>query len=1118
MVKQLQKITLGLFVSAFLALALVVQTNAQDFEKKWSASVADENLPDWFTEGMTRGIEFYDGKLYLPDRNTNTIRVLDAETGEELDSPFDLDGVEGGLFPINDLKISEDGILFLGNLTTNAGTSAFKLYWWDDLSGTFTESLTIDGEEGERLGDHFSVVGSEEDGSLEVWMPVAGSNPGKIYVAKINNSDLLSLDTITLSGSEATAAIGTGAHAVPFFAGGESDFYVAGNSSSPMRYNSDGEYIEGTAFPSASRSGFRLFGSGDTEYMAIYSYRGDGAPGDPITGRFFLYDITDPTDFELLETSDFLGDASGISVSGDVAVSIDEEGNINLYAVDTVNGIVAYTYSAAPDVYIDEPANLFFSEYIEGSSNNKALEIYNNSGEEVNLTNYQIAQTTNGSDWRFFESFKEGAVIGNGEVYTLGSDAIFDDLFDINDLDEIVYYPGPVYHTGDDARALIHIDPVSNDTTWLDLFGGPNDAPDGPGWPVAGVENATTDHTLIRKPSVTEGNPVAFASFGTNVNDSEWIVMPMNFFGNLGKPSSELAAPLEGDFFIPEREGDDQGFESLSQAFAAINEFGLTGPTNLYITDDIDENADLTLNRNDLTEDTPLLIKPAEGVSPTITLIAGPGTDGIWLNQADYVTFDGSNTDGGDTRDLTFTSDDPSMTTMVYVYETVNSTFKNANFYYTGENSINAFVPNESGSVGTRGWSIINNTIGSEDGDFKTAIGLWGWNEGVEELKDTKVIDNDIYTTHRGITSWWATNNDIIGNTITLANPIEDQAWYGTIYLALNNGETNIIGNTIKVLQVNRTETPTYAAGILFNASLGEVNIYNNMISAEDFHNVGDAEGNQVFGIGINNAAGNSVNKVYHNSIRMGENDETGTQAAFGLITVGSSDQEWDFKNNLFTVDNDAENASVYRIPVDFDFESDYNNFQFGDNSYLSTMGSAEEAIIESTDFATWITDSGYDENSTKIDVEFVSGSDLRLTGESIGDVNLAGTPLADVTTDVDGNQRSEVAPYKGAFEGEAFDVAAEIDDKPLAYSLSQNYPNPFNPTSNIQFTLPQNNHVRIDVYNINGQLVQTLVNTNMTAGEHTVTFNARNLASGVYIYRIVAGNFVQSKRMTLIK
>jgi hypothetical protein len=85
-------------------------------------------------------------------------------------------------------------------------------------------------------------------------------------------------------------------------------------------------------------------------------------------------------------------------------------------------------------------------------------------------------------------------------------------------------------------------------------------------------------------------------------------------------------------------------------------------------------------------------------------------------------------------------------------------------------------------------------------------------------------------------------------------------------------------------------------------------------------------------------------------------------------------------------------------------------------------------------------------------------------------------------------------------------------------YKLSQNYPNPFNPTTKISFSLPKNSDVKLVVYDILGKEVTTLVNDHRTAGTHSVEFNASNLASGVYLYRIEAGDFRDVKKMMLIK
>jgi len=93
----------------------------------------------------------------------------------------------------------------------------------------------------------------------------------------------------------------------------------------------------------------------------------------------------------------------------------------------------------------------------------------------------------------------------------------------------------------------------------------------------------------------------------------------------------------------------------------------------------------------------------------------------------------------------------------------------------------------------------------------------------------------------------------------------------------------------------------------------------------------------------------------------------------------------------------------------------------------------------------------------------------------------------------------------------------------PENYALMQNVPNPFNPATVIQFDLPQASDVRLEVFNIIGQKVKTLVNGQLPAGHHKITFEGRGdneqvLSSGVYFYRISAGDFRQSKKMTLVK
>ena len=88
----------------------------------------------------------------------------------------------------------------------------------------------------------------------------------------------------------------------------------------------------------------------------------------------------------------------------------------------------------------------------------------------------------------------------------------------------------------------------------------------------------------------------------------------------------------------------------------------------------------------------------------------------------------------------------------------------------------------------------------------------------------------------------------------------------------------------------------------------------------------------------------------------------------------------------------------------------------------------------------------------------------------------------------------------------------------PQSFNLSQSYPNPFNASTTIEFSLPQTGFVRLKVYNILGEVVATLVNEEKEAGSYHVQFDGTGLASGVYFYRMRAGEFVETKRLVLLK
>ncbi len=94
----------------------------------------------------------------------------------------------------------------------------------------------------------------------------------------------------------------------------------------------------------------------------------------------------------------------------------------------------------------------------------------------------------------------------------------------------------------------------------------------------------------------------------------------------------------------------------------------------------------------------------------------------------------------------------------------------------------------------------------------------------------------------------------------------------------------------------------------------------------------------------------------------------------------------------------------------------------------------------------------------------------------------------------------------------------ATFSEVPTEFRMEQNFPNPFNPSTQIKFQIAEASHVRLDIYDILGNKVATLVDEPKATGIYSVTWNAGKFASGVYIYQIFAGEFSATKKLLLVK
>ncbi|MCU0413578.1 MAG: T9SS type A sorting domain-containing protein, partial [Ignavibacteriaceae bacterium] len=244
-------------------------------------------------------------------------------------------------------------------------------------------------------------------------------------------------------------------------------------------------------------------------------------------------------------------------------------------------------------------------------------------------------------------------------------------------------------------------------------------------------------------------------------------------------------------------------------------------------------------------------------------------------------------------------------------------------------------------------------------------------------------------------------------------------------------------------------------------------------------------------------------NYTYQNSLILGDFDDDSDK---DFVITGYSDNECNLLRNEGNFNFQPEPMAVNngRGFAKLDYEND------GDLDFVSVNWALEDNGI------TLFLNDGTGHFTPELNC-FQSFATGIPHGVVAHDFDLDGkTDLAIIAADYNFGHDSLFVLYN---TGNVSGIREEIHQQiPENISLSQNYPNPFNPSTRIEYSIPQSGLVTIKIYDILGREVATLVNEEKQRGVYSISFDATGLASGIYFYRIQFGNFVQTKKLTLLK
>jgi len=823
-----------------------------------------------------------------------------------------------------------------------------------------------------------------------------------------------------------------------------------------------------------------------------------------VSGESFSSTLTlSPSAGYLGETAVYVRQVAGLPIGT-------YSGTVTISALDVTD--LTVDLSGAVEAAPEAAKNLFFSEYIEGSSNNKALEIYNASGEEVDLSDYKAVLYSNGSS-NPVNTLVLSGLLAPGEVYVIANSSSIAAILAETDATSTV-----CYFNGDDAVGLIYIprDEV------IDQVGEIGFDP-GTSWTVAGVSDATVEHTLIRKPTVDTGNTDWALQQGTNAEDSEWIVMPQDYIANLGTHSYGMEVAVAPVFNPP-----------AGTYLAAIDvsiESETEGATIYYTTDGSepsDTNGSIYSSFIDVSETTTIkAIAYADGYEPSMVSEA---TYSIPVSVENIAELRAMPTGASNVYTLTGEA--------VLTYQNANRNTK-----YIQDATAAIVIDDPATAITTAymdydGITGITGTLGVYNGllQFTPVV------DPGEATSSNNVVEPEVRTLASLISADQAKLIKITDATISGAAQFPSYASNLTITDASAIGTLRTFPNT----DYAGTDIPTDPVNL--TCLVGQFNdtmqISPRYISDfEDAADIPDGEATTVGGATVT-ISGGSANIVPDGVIPAYPNSSITVADQFVLQLIGAgpwtitiqTDQAWGsyYTGGMWHAVESVDGIITFTVTASKDLIlpvvlANDTTLPVELSSFTAVMNSDNHAVIS------WVT-----QTETGVSGYYVlrnSVEDLQNALQISALIEAANTSQEHTysfideyiyepgtyyywlhVVDIDGTEDYS-DPISVVYEYQE----PEVPVIPQITEFKNVYPNPFNPNTNISYALSDQQDVTFSIYNSRGQLVRQYDVGSKAAGNYSLVwdgtdYNGRTVTTGVYFIRMQAGRDSFFKKAVLMK